>query len=129
MRSDNHVRPEDRGGLHNAVYDAGHQHTVRETGKKEAAAVLVPEPAIVQRVDVYSHRVPGRLAVSVHVGQVRVATANDRGPPSRARSLHRGHCPARSKVVSRQYCSKHELLSLKHHRVRIDRVVWTDNSS
>lgn len=71
MRLDHHVRPEDRGGLHDAVHDAGHKHTVRETGEEEAATVLVLEPAVVQRVDVHGHGVPGRLAALVHVCQVK----------------------------------------------------------
>jgi len=71
MRPNHHVRAVDRGGLHVAVHDAGHKHTVRETGKKETAALLVLEPAVVQRLDVHGHGVPGRVAVPVHVGQVK----------------------------------------------------------
>lgn len=70
MRLDHHVRPENGGGLHDAFHDAGHKHTVREAGEEETAIVLVLEPAVVQRVDVHRHGVPGRVAVIVHVGQV-----------------------------------------------------------
>jgi len=71
MRLDDHFRPEDRGGLYHAVHDVGHKHTVRETGEKTAAAVLVLEPAVVQRLDVHRDRVLGRVLVLVHVGQVK----------------------------------------------------------
>jgi len=74
MRLDDHFRPEDRGGLHDAVHDVGHKHTVRKTGEKTAATVLVLEPAVVQRLDVHRDRVLGRVLVLVHVGQVKRET-------------------------------------------------------
>lgn len=87
MRSDHHVRPANRGGLHDAVHDAGHKHTVLETGEEETAAVLVPEPAVVQRLDVHGHGVPGRVAVPVHVGQVQRRNTHLPTPFPRARCV------------------------------------------
>lgn len=85
MRLDHHVRPEDRGGLHDAVHDAGHKHTVRETGEEETATVLVLEPAVVQRVDVHGHGVPGRLAALVHVRQVKRGEKEKKNKKTRVR--------------------------------------------
>lgn len=70
LRPYDHFWPAERSRLHDAIHDTGHKHTVRETGEEETTAILVPEPVVFQRLDVYRDRVPGRVFVLVHVGQV-----------------------------------------------------------
>lgn len=71
MRLDDHFRPEDCGGLHDSIHDIGHKYIIREAREKKTTTILVFEPTVVQRMDVYRHGVLRRVLILIHVGQVK----------------------------------------------------------
>lgn len=69
-RSDHHLRQSAGCGLHDAIHESGHQHSVQEAVQTGPEPVLVPVAAFARRLDLHGDGLSGSLGALVHSSKV-----------------------------------------------------------